>query len=88
MQVPDGGVRRTLRALRLGARKARIGQGLRDCYPIAPDLPAALLMLVKKIGSSESPQQVPSTWPGKLDALEGCPVLLEAAKSLRDEDSS
>jgi hypothetical protein len=35
---------------------------------MAPDLPAALLMLIEKICSSESPQQMPSTWLRKLDA--------------------
>jgi hypothetical protein len=71
-----------------GLAKQAIGQGLRERYPMAPDLPSALLMLIEKISSSESPQQMPSTWLRKLDALEGHQLLLGAGKRLQNEDSS
>lgn len=68
--------------------RERIGQGLREHYPIAQDFPAGLLALVEKLASSDSPQQMPSTWLRKLDAVEGHQLLRECRKRLRGEDSS
>jgi hypothetical protein len=68
--------------------RERIGQGLRERYPIVPDLPAGLLMPAEKLVSSESAQPMPSPWLRKLDALEGHPSLLGAGNRLLGEDLS
>jgi hypothetical protein len=38
-----------------GLAKQAIGQGLRERYPVASDLPAALLMLIEKIRQQRVP---------------------------------
>lgn len=62
--------------------RERIGQGLRERRPVLQDLPAGLLMLVEKLASSESPQEMPSTWLTKLDAVEGNQLLRGCRKRL------
>jgi hypothetical protein len=65
--------------------RERIGQGLRERYPVLQDLPAGLSTVVEKLASSDSPQQVPSTWLQKLDAVEGNQLLRGCRKHLRGQ---
>lgn len=68
--------------------RERIGQGLRERYPVLQDLPAGLLMLVEKLATSESPREMQSAWLRKLDAIEGNRLLRGCRKHLRDQHSS
>jgi hypothetical protein len=68
--------------------RERIGQGLREHYPVLPDLPAGLLVLVGKLATGDSPQQTPSTWLRKLDAVEGNQLLRGCRRRLRAKGHS
>jgi hypothetical protein len=68
--------------------RERIGQGLRERYPLLQDLPAGLLTLVDKLPTSESRQKKQSTWLRKIDAVEGNQLLRGCRKRLRNEHSS
>jgi hypothetical protein len=62
--------------------RERIGQDLRQRYPALEELPPRLLALVRKLDvsqSNNSPQEIPSGWISKLDAMEG-ERLLRACK--------
>lgn len=62
-----------------------IGKDLRERYPAIQELPPRLLALVRKLdaveGSQSSPQE-PSSWLGKLDAIEGNRLLRACKKRL------
>ncbi len=62
--------------------RERIGQDLRERLPALQELPPALRALVEKLDASqgnEPPQEKPTGWVSKLDALEG-DQLLRACK--------
>jgi hypothetical protein len=63
--------------------RERIGHDLRERYPALQELPSRLLALVEKLGASQgnqSPQEMPSGWLSKLDAMDEGDQLLRARK--------
>lgn len=48
-----------------------IGQGLRERYPVPNELPAKLLVLIRKLQAIENKSPRPRTLIGTLDAVEG-----------------
>ena len=66
--------------------RERIGQDLRERYPALQELPSRLLALVEKLDASQSnlsPQETPSGWLRKLDAIEGDQLLRACKKHLK-----
>jgi len=63
--------------------RERIGHDLGERYPALQELPSRLLALVEKLDASQgnqSPQEMPSGWLSKLDAMDEGDQLLRARK--------
>ncbi len=87
MRLPDPMA--TLRAhydpFAWGLTRERIGQKLRERYPVLKELPPRLLTLVSKLDAAESnqsPQDASSGWLKKLDAVEGNQLLRACRRRL------
>jgi len=63
--------------------RERIGQGLRERYPVLQDLPDGLLTLVQRLANNESARQPSYTWLQKLDLVEGNQLLRRCRRRLR-----
>jgi hypothetical protein len=68
--------------------RERIGQDLRERYPVMRDLPVDLLTLVDTLARSESSQKPTSTTSptllGKIDSIEGAQLLRACRNRLRE----
>ncbi len=71
--------------------RERIGQDLRERYPVLQELPRRLLKLVRKLDAIEgnhSPEEFSLSWLKQLDAIEGDHLLRACKKRLGSRNLS